>query len=59
MNSLFLSVPFIRDGLIGLGKTDPAQRNTSSSLKGLHLLEVGCGAGILTEVISLVNCGFV
>lgn len=50
-HTVFLSrVPFIRDGLTSLNVTDPAVRHTASSLRGLNLLEVGCGAGILTEV---------
>ena len=45
-----LRVPFIRDGLISTAITDKALRNTASSLKNVNILEVGCGAGLLTEV---------
>lgn len=54
-NSYTHRVPFIRDGLISSGATDKKYVNTSSSLKGLHLLEVGCGAGILTEQLARIH----
>lgn len=43
-------VPFIRDGLIAVDRTDRKYINTAKSLKDVQILEVGCGAGILTEV---------
>ncbi|XP_055681839.1 ubiquinone biosynthesis O-methyltransferase, mitochondrial-like [Lutzomyia longipalpis] len=44
-----LRVPFIRDGLIrkyGHGNS------SADALKGLKLLDVGCGGGILTEALA-------
>lgn len=46
-----IRVPFIRDGIITCGKIDKKQLGTSAVLKGVRLLEVGCGGGVLTEVI--------
>lgn len=46
----FLRVPFIRDGLIGTGRVSKELSQTAKSLSGIQVLEVGCGAGILTEV---------
>ena len=40
-----LRVPLIRDGLAGSNV-----RETATPLSGLHILDVGCGGGILTEV---------
>nr|CAD7423437.1 unnamed protein product [Timema monikensis] len=45
-----LRVPFIRDGLISSGQTNPSFNETNHPLEGLKILEVGCGGGILTEV---------
>lgn len=50
-----IRVPFIRDGLISTGAVDDKYKNTSKSLQGLHLLEVGCGAGILTEQLARIH----
>lgn len=44
-------VPLIREGLISTGAVDKNYINTSNVLKGVNILEVGCGGGILTEVI--------
>ncbi|XP_070490527.1 ubiquinone biosynthesis O-methyltransferase-like [Chironomus tepperi] len=45
-------VPFIRDGLISTGAVKPENINKPDVLKGLNILEVGCGAGILTEALA-------
>ncbi|KAJ6633165.1 Ubiquinone biosynthesis O-methyltransferase, mitochondrial [Pseudolycoriella hygida] len=50
-----IRVPFIRDGLLSTGVGDEKYKNTSRSLHGLHLLEVGCGAGILTEQLARIH----
>lgn len=47
------SVPFIRDGLISTSPAvHPELAHTASALRGLRLLEVGCGAGVLTESLA-------
>lgn len=43
-------VPLIREGLIATGAVDKNYINTSNVLKGIKILEIGCGGGILTEV---------
>lgn len=43
-------MPFIRDGLISTNRTNPANIKTAKPLENVKILEVGCGAGILTEV---------
>lgn len=45
-------VPFIRDGLISTGMVKTENINKPDVLKGLNILEVGCGAGILTEALA-------
>lgn len=50
MNSL--RVPLIRDGLISTGKIDEKLVNKGNVLEGVDILEVGCGAGILTEALG-------
>ncbi|KAL7018442.1 hypothetical protein ACKWTF_010756 [Chironomus riparius] len=45
-------VPFIRDGLISTGAVKTENINKPDVLKGLNILEVGCGAGILTEALA-------
>nr|CAD7255822.1 unnamed protein product [Timema shepardi] len=45
-------VPFIRDGLISSGQTNPSFNETDHPLEGLKILEVGCGGGILTEPLA-------
>lgn len=44
-------VPLIREGLISTGAVDKNYINTSKVLKGINILEIGCGGGILSEVI--------
>lgn len=48
-------MPLIRDGLISTNRTIKENMNSSRPLKNVNILEVGCGAGILTEVITLHN----
>lgn len=47
-----LRVPLIRDGLITTGLIQAEKINQSGVLKGMKILEVGCGAGILTEALG-------
>ena len=47
-----LRVPFVRDGLINAGTVKPQFVNTSEPLKGLTILDVGCGGGILCEPLA-------
>uniref|UniRef100_A0A1L8DZG6 Ubiquinone biosynthesis O-methyltransferase, mitochondrial n=1 Tax=Nyssomyia neivai TaxID=330878 RepID=A0A1L8DZG6_9DIPT len=49
-----LRVPFIRDGLLatGVGRKDAKYPGI---LEGLHILEVGCGGGILTEALARLH----
>ncbi|XP_059622476.1 ubiquinone biosynthesis O-methyltransferase, mitochondrial-like [Phlebotomus argentipes] len=48
-------VPFIRDGLVATGAAKQSGKNSPQILKGLHLLEVGCGGGILTEALARLH----
>nr|CAD7195487.1 unnamed protein product [Timema douglasi] len=50
--SIVCRVPFIRDGLISSGQTNPSFNETNHPLEGLKILEVGCGGGILTEPLA-------
>lgn len=45
-------VPFIRDGLISTGLIEDQKIGTANVLEGMKILEVGCGAGILTEALG-------
>lgn len=47
-----LRVPFIRDGLINEGVVSKNAINTPAPLKGLSVLDVGCGGGILSESLA-------
>ncbi|XP_076254980.1 ubiquinone biosynthesis protein COQ3, mitochondrial [Rhynchophorus ferrugineus] len=47
-----LRIPFIRDGLINESSVNTTDINTSTPLKGLYVLDVGCGGGILSECLS-------
>lgn len=47
-------VPFIRDGLISTGLAN-SNHKVQNVLEGLKILDVGCGAGILSE--ALANLG--
>lgn len=45
-------VPFIRDGLISPGSVNASKITKSNVLKGFKILDVGCGAGILSEALA-------
>lgn len=47
-----IRVPLIRDGLISSGVVKEQNINKTNVLEGLSILEVGCGAGILTEALG-------
>lgn len=56
-NFFFRSVPFIRDGLIASTRITKDKLNTAKPLQNIRILEIGCGAGILTEVckVSIIS----
>ncbi|XP_016943520.3 ubiquinone biosynthesis O-methyltransferase [Drosophila suzukii] len=47
-----IRVPFIRDGIVSRGTVKPGYVNTTKVLLGQHILEVGCGGGLLTEQLA-------
>lgn len=53
MNSL--RVPLIRDGLIATNVIPQEQIQSPQVLKGVNILEVGCGGGILTEALARIH----
>ncbi|XP_065079354.1 ubiquinone biosynthesis O-methyltransferase, mitochondrial-like [Ochlerotatus camptorhynchus] len=57
MNSL--RVPLIRDGLIATSLVPQGQIRSPQVLKGLDILEVGCGGGILTEALARIHANMV
>lgn len=50
-----LRVPLIRDGLINSGLSNPDLARTDKPLKGLKILDVGCGAGIISEALARIG----
>ena len=49
-----LRVPLIRNVLLNYPLEGQADCHTPMPLKGYSILDVGCGAGILTEVMFLI-----
>ena len=47
-----LRVAFICDGLISTGAVKAENKNKPDVLKGIKILDVGCGAGVLTEALA-------
>lgn len=45
-------IPFIRDGLISTGLIGTEKINKPDVLKGMKILDIGCGAGILSEALG-------
>uniref|UniRef100_A0A182MYA5 Ubiquinone biosynthesis O-methyltransferase, mitochondrial n=1 Tax=Anopheles dirus TaxID=7168 RepID=A0A182MYA5_9DIPT len=54
-----LRVPLVVEGLIKTGKLDRKQRYTTDALKGLSVLDVGCGGGIYTEALAKLHANVV
>jgi len=52
----FLRVPFIRDCLLYQGHGQP---RTNQPLKGVNLLDVGCGVGLLSEPLTRMGANVV
>ena len=50
-----LRVPLVRDGLMETGVADPAMADTDMPLQGVRILDVGCGAGILSEALARIG----
>ena len=50
-----LRVPLVRDGLMETGVADPAMADTDKPLQGVRILDVGCGAGILSEALARIG----
>ena len=47
-----LRVPLVRDGMIETGLTQPELADTDKPLTGTRVLDVGCGAGIISEALA-------
>ncbi|XP_050295526.1 ubiquinone biosynthesis O-methyltransferase, mitochondrial [Anthonomus grandis grandis] len=47
-----LRIPMIRDGLINEGAVPLINADSATPLKGLSILDVGCGGGIMTEALA-------
>ncbi|XP_069703436.1 ubiquinone biosynthesis O-methyltransferase-like [Periplaneta americana] len=47
-----LRVPLIVEGLLEVGQIDLAKSQSPLPLQGLKILDIGCGAGILTEALA-------
>lgn len=54
----FFSVPFIRDGIIATTRITKDKLNTAKPLQNIRILEIGCGAGILTEVCKVPTTSY-
>jgi polyprenyldihydroxybenzoate methyltransferase / 3-demethylubiquinol 3-O-methyltransferase len=52
-------IPLVVDGLISAGKIDASKKKSQNALKGLKILDVGCGAGILTEALAYMHADMV
>ncbi|XP_070490431.1 ubiquinone biosynthesis O-methyltransferase, mitochondrial-like isoform X2 [Chironomus tepperi] len=52
-------IALIIDGLISTGKIKAEDRNKPDVLKGIDILDVGCGAGILTEALARLKANVV
>ncbi|XP_058129493.1 ubiquinone biosynthesis O-methyltransferase-like [Anopheles ziemanni] len=54
-----LRVPLIRDGLIATGVVERDRIQKPDVLRNVNILEVGCGGGILTEVLARLQANVV
>lgn len=52
-------VPLVRDGLISTGAVNESLINKPNVLRGLQILDVGCGGGILTEALGRLKANVV
>ncbi|RZC33598.1 hexaprenyldihydroxybenzoate methyltransferase, mitochondrial, partial [Asbolus verrucosus] len=50
-----LRIPLIRDGLINVNVVSQHNVNSPTPLKGISILDVGCGGGILTEPLARIG----
>ena len=50
-----LRVPLVRDGLVSTGLTQPELAESDKPLSGLRVLDVGCGAGLLSEALARIG----
>jgi len=50
-----LRVPLVRDGLVNSGTSNIDMAHTDTPLKGLKILDVGCGAGIFSEALARIG----
>jgi len=57
MNSI--RVPFVREGLEKTGKVRDEHIGTAKALQDLRILDVGCGAGILSEALARLGASVV
>lgn len=51
---LFCRIPFVKDGLVSTKQITDAEAAKHKSLKGIKILDVGCGGGILCEVSETI-----
>jgi len=54
-----LRIPLIRDGLLQSGVGSPDHQDTAKPLTGLNILDVGCGAGIISEQLARIGASVV
>lgn len=54
-----IRVPFIRNGLISTGLVKKDKIRHANVLSGINILEIGCGAGILTEALARLKANVV
>ena len=50
-----LRVPLVRDGLVSTGVTQADLVQTDQPLAGVRVLDVGCGAGLLSEALARIG----
>ena len=50
-----LRVPLVRDSLVNSGLSNLHLAHSDTPLKGLKILDVGCGAGILSEALARIG----
>ncbi|XP_031630535.1 ubiquinone biosynthesis O-methyltransferase, mitochondrial [Contarinia nasturtii] len=50
-----IRVPFIRDGLVGIAGINKDKISSAKPLENVKILEIGCGAGILTEQLARIH----